>query len=69
MLAEAKTKAADPALTSTFGRAKGTLFLVDAKSREVVWSTFEVLKNSNPKQLDRAASDIVSRLKRDLKSK
>jgi hypothetical protein len=69
MLAEAKTKAADPGLASTFGRAKGTLFLVDAKSREVVWSTFEVLKNSNPKQLDRAASDIVSRLKRELKSK
>jgi hypothetical protein len=69
MLADVATKMVDPALSSTFGRGKGTLFLVDAKSREVVWSTFEVPRNSNAKELDRTASDIVSRLKRDLKSK
>ncbi|MGD0497580.1 MAG: hypothetical protein ABSC23_03995 [Bryobacteraceae bacterium] len=59
----------NPALSSTLGRAKGTLFLVDAKSRQVVWSTFEVPKSSEAAQLDRAATDIVSRLKRDLGAK
>jgi hypothetical protein len=69
MLADMSTKIADPALSSTFGRGKGPVFLVEAKSRRVVWSTFEVPRNQNPKELDRAASDIVRRLKRDLKMK
>jgi hypothetical protein len=59
----------NPALKSTFGRGKGTFFLVDAKSREVLWSTFELPKDSTAVQLDRTASDIVSRLIRDLKKK
>src|SRR5215469_1736282 len=33
-----------PTLSSSFGHAKGTLFLVDAKSKEVVWSTYDVPK-------------------------
>jgi hypothetical protein len=60
------SKLDNPALNSTFGRAKGTLFLVDAKSRQVLWSTFEVPKSQEASQLDRAATDIVSRLKHDL---
>ncbi len=56
----------NPSLSSTFGRAKGTLFLVESKSRQVVWSTFELPKGPNPAQLDRAALDIAGRLKRDL---
>jgi hypothetical protein len=59
----------NPSLSSTFGRGKGTFFLVDAKSREVLWSTFELPKNSTARQLDRTASDIVSRLIRDVKKK
>jgi len=60
---------ANPSLTSAFGRGKGTFFLVDAKSREVLWSTFQVAKSSAANQLDSTASDIVSRLIRDLKKK
>jgi len=59
----------NPALKSTFGRGKGTFFLVNAKSREVLWSTFEVPKDSAAEQLDRTASDIVNRLIHDLKKK
>jgi hypothetical protein len=59
----------NPALRSTFGRGKGTFFLVNAKSREVLWSTFEVPKDSAAEQLDRTASDIVNRLIHDLKKK
>ncbi len=45
------------------------VFLVDAKSRQVVWSVYQLPKGSSAKELDRTASDIVSRLKRDLKGK
>jgi len=64
---DAQAKLDNPAISSALGRSKGTLFLVDAKSRQVVWSTFEVPKNDQASQLDRTASDIVTRLKRDLK--
>jgi len=53
---------------SSFGGAKGTIFLVDAKSRLVVWSTFDPSKGTLNRDLDRTASDIVSRLARDLKA-
>ncbi len=55
--------------SSSFGRGKGTVFLVDMKSRQVLWSIYELPKGSTAKELDRTASDIVSRLKRDLKGK
>jgi hypothetical protein len=54
---------------STLSRARGTVFLVDAKSKEVVWSTYEAPKDSSSRQMDRTANDIVSRLKRDLTRK
>lgn len=56
----------NPGLTSTFGRNKGTLFLVDAKSREVVWSVYDPPKTFSGKEMDHTASDIVNRLKKDL---
>jgi len=66
-----KMKADDQAPTpsSSFGRGKGTFFLVNAKSREVVWSTFELPVGSSAKEMDRAAAEIVSRLKKDLGKK
>jgi len=57
----------NPASRSSFGAAKGTIFLVGAKSHLVVWSIFESPSGLDSKQLDRSASDIVSRLQRDLK--
>lgn len=62
-------KLANPATTSSFGRARGTVFLVDKESRQVIWSTYLLPKDSTSKELDRTASDIVSRLKRDLHAK
>lgn len=56
-------------LNSTFGRNKGTIFLVDAKSRQVIWSTFEPPRGFANKDMDRTASDIVSRLKKDMQKK
>ena len=55
-----------PALTSSFGGGRGTVFLVDAKSRQVLWSVYDRPKNFDSAQLDHTASGIVSRLKKDL---
>jgi hypothetical protein len=54
---------------SNFSRSKGTIFLVDAKSRQVVWSLYIQPKGTQSKDMDRTASDIVSRLKKDLNPK
>jgi hypothetical protein len=55
--------------TSPFARNKGVIFLVDAKSRQVLWSTYEPPKSTVGKELDRTAIAIVDRLKKDLKRK
>jgi hypothetical protein len=69
LVTDTVNKLAAPGANSSFSRGKGTVFLVDAKSRQVVWSVYELPKGSSAKELDRTASDIVSRLKRDLKGK
>jgi hypothetical protein len=53
----------------SFGRAKGMVFLVDAKTKQVIWSAYDLPRDATSKELDRAASDVVSRIKRDLKKK
>ncbi len=66
---ETLNKLGNPAMNSSFGRARGTVFLVDVKSHTVIWSIYEPPRSSSAKDLDRTASDIVSRLKRDLHPK
>jgi TolB-like protein len=51
---------------SSFGRGKGTFFLVDRKSRAVIWSTYDRAANNSADTLDKKAEQIVNRLKRDL---
>lgn len=62
-------KLSNPALRSSFGHARGTVFLVDTKSRAVVWSVYDPPKGTSGKEMIHTASDIVSRLKKDLKPK
>jgi hypothetical protein len=69
ILGDAVNKLANPASNSGFGRAKGTIFLVDTKSRQVVWSAFQPSKSSASQEMDRTAKDIVNRVKQDLKKK
>ena len=64
---ETANKLSNPATASNFGRGKGNIFLVDPKSHQVVWSAYRTPKSSASSDLDRTASDIVSRLKRALK--
>jgi len=66
---ETVNKLTNPGLNSSFGRARGTVFLVDAKSRQVIWSVYAPPRDFAGKELNRTASDIVSRLKRDLNPK
>lgn len=61
--------ASAPPPASSFGRAKGTIFLVDAKSRQVIWSTYDPPRTTAPHDLNHTASDIVSRIRKDLKAK
>jgi hypothetical protein len=72
------TKAAPPILGDTanklekagslavFGQGRGTIFLVDVRSRQVLWSIFEKPRDFSPHGLDRTADRIVKRLKTDL---
>jgi hypothetical protein len=66
LTSETVNKRSDPALNSSFGRGKGMVFLVDVKSRQVIWSAYEPPKGSNLSAIDRSANDIVARLKKDL---
>jgi len=69
LLGDTVNKLSSPASNSSFGRSKGTVFLVDAKSRQVVWSVYQPAKGVTSKEMDRTANDIVSRLKKDLNPK
>jgi hypothetical protein len=50
---------------SSFSRGKGTLFLVDAKSKQVVWSTFQEPKDRSTATLNKTAKKIVEQLEVD----
>ena len=54
---------------SSSGRGKGNLFIVDRKSRTVLWSIFEPPKDSTPGELSKTAEKVVKRLKNDLSEK
>jgi hypothetical protein len=54
---------------SAFGRGKGTIFLVDLKSREVIWSGYEGRIGSTPGLLDRTAVRIVREIRKQQKGK
>ncbi|MCS6952054.1 MAG: hypothetical protein RMK57_01370 [Bryobacterales bacterium] len=54
---------------SSFGRGRGNVFLVEVRTRAVIWSAWEKPKDSTPEELDRAARRLVARLKRALGSR
>ncbi len=55
--------------TSTLGGNRGTLFLVDAHSRIILWSVYEKPAAPNPRSLDGTARRVVNQLKQDLTGK
>ncbi|MCZ2074541.1 MAG: hypothetical protein LC130_06005 [Bryobacterales bacterium] len=52
---------------SSFSRGRGNIFLVDLKTRSVLWSTYERPRNSTPDNLDKAAKTVISRLTKTVK--
>jgi hypothetical protein len=54
-----------PPVSSSFGRGKGNIFLVDRKSRRVVWAGFEKPRFTTPESLDAISQRMVKQLKRD----
>ena len=67
-IAQLKLTSGQPPISS-FSRGKGNVFLVDIKTRQVLWSLYERPKKVLPDELDRTSGRIVLRLKKDLAGK
>ena len=52
-----------------FSRGRGTVFLVDRRTRNVVWSIYWPIRGSRPDDVNRRAEQIADRLRKDLKAK
>ena len=48
---------------STLGRQRGTIFLIDPHKRLVLWSTYDLPRDSSPAELDRSAARITNQLR------
>ncbi|HUO27639.1 MAG TPA: hypothetical protein VMU80_00375 [Bryobacteraceae bacterium] len=68
ILSETVNQADRQGSMSLSGRGHGTIFLVDVKTRGVLWSVFDRPKNTSPHELDHTAGRIVHRLKEDIKA-
>ncbi len=66
---KAVVKQTEPPRISSFSKGKGTIFLVDAKSKQVLWSVYEKPKDTSSKQLNRTAQRIVARLNKTIGGK
>ena len=48
-------------------KARGAIFLVDRKTRNVLWSDYEHLKNTTTPEMNHTAEKIASKLAKDVK--
>ncbi len=51
---------------STFSRGRGNVFLVDRRSRDVVWSMYHQPKRRSPEKLDEAAARVIYSLRESM---
>jgi hypothetical protein len=58
-----------PRIVSNISSSRGTVFLVDRRSRMVLWSTYEKPKDYTPKTLNGTAGKIAEQFSRDLTGK
>ena len=54
-----------PKMMSSIGRGRGTYFLVDRRSRLVLWSTYQTPKDFQSKSLHETAGKIAGELEKD----
>jgi hypothetical protein len=69
---DAKDKKADEYSRPTMkplSNGKGSLFLVDRKSKNVVWSTYDKPKSNRADDVNQLAQRIANRLEKDVKGK
>jgi hypothetical protein len=64
-----KTEEGGATRVGGFNRGRGNIFIVDRKSRNVIWSTYERPKDSTPGELSKTAERVVKQLKDDLSDK
>lgn len=50
-----------------FSRGRGSIFLVDRRTRNVVWSMYAPVRGGMPDQVNSRAKSIVDHLRKDLK--
>jgi hypothetical protein len=55
--------------SSSANRGKGNFFLVDRRSRAVLWSVYEPAKDSDPGTMTKVAAKVVKRLQAGLSDK
>jgi hypothetical protein len=53
----------------SFNRSRGNLFIVDRKSKNVIWSVYDRPKDSSPGEMSKTAERVVKRLRDDLADK
>ena len=55
--------------TGSFSKGRGTIFLVDRQTRNVLWSTYMPIHNTRPEDMNHRADEIADRLRKALKGK
>ena len=60
---QADEKAESVGRMGALRRGRGTIFLVDRRSKKVVWSTYEPIRRFTPEDLDKVADKVARRLK------
>ena len=63
---EGDLKGNDSVPRGNFRRGQGMVFIVERKSRQVVWSAYEPSKDARSGSLDQAARRVTERLKKEL---
>lgn len=53
----------------SFSRGRGTVYLVDRQSRNVVWSIYWPVKSTRPEDVNRRADQIATKLRKDVRGK
>ena len=50
--------------SSTWGRGRGNVFLVDVRSKNILWSTYVPVRNGGPAEMERVAKKVTQTLKK-----
>jgi hypothetical protein len=58
-----------PVRSASFSRGKGTIFLVDRRNGDIIWSLYAPAKTNRPKDLHKNAASITNKLEEALKPK